>query len=458
VLEHLFGLDKPLRTQDAATATSRRLHTDNEFALTLVDKELSIQIAALQGAELERWYAEVDRRALGLWGIEDPTTVDVHSTEMQFGARFGRVVKIGRVPFVGFIDRVDQILDRETGEVIGYTVKDYKAGKVKQADRYGDDYGDQIRIYKVAVRESEGIDPEGGSLLFIAYSVERKINTDEESVDITIARFERAWDRMHELADNNFYPAKDGPLCGWCPLVNSCPSAAKNNRTDLSNTEKVSGKRVAVEGKTKKGIDRVALGIPIVGRAHTFADGTPGAKPAKTETVPGDKNAAHKDIEPRQEKTTMTETATVRVKEGMKRNETHVDSSLNGNSFAAIAAFGLTERAVIELSKAGQPVMPTSVRGLVLTYASIVQSIQFELSGTSSASEGINCRVRGALFASIETIPAPWGQPLDQWNAWAESVKKRTRAVSNVALTLVSLGTDIPDAPWAALASGAQAA
>jgi len=467
VLEHIFGLEKPQRTQEEAVATSHRLHTDSEFAQTLVDKDLSQQIAALEGEELERWYTEVDHRALGLWGIEDPAAVNVHSTEMQFGKRFDRVVKIGRVPFVGFIDRVDQILDPATGEVTGYTVKDYKAGKVKHADRYGDDYGDQIRIYKVAVREAEGFDPEGGSLLFIAYKVERKIETDEESVAITIARFERAWDRMHELADNNFYPAKDGPLCSWCPLVNACPSAVKNNRKDLSDTEKVKGKRIVVEGKTKKGLDRVSLGIPVVGKPHVFADGeasvAPAAEetqPAKAKTNPVKTDAAHKGIEPKQEKNTMTETATatVRVKEGMKRNESHVDASLNGNSFAAIAAFGLTERAVSELAKAGQPVTPGAVRGLVHTYASVVKTIQIELSGTTSYSEGINCRVRGALFTSIETIPAPWGQPLEQWNAWAASVTNRTRAISNVALTLVALGADIPETPWAALASEAQVA
>jgi putative RecB family exonuclease len=465
VLEHLFSLDGPQRTQGEAIATSRRLHNDVDFALTLVDKGLSDQIAALTGAELERWYSEVDRRSLGLWGMEEPTEVNVHSTEMQFGERFGRVVKIGRVPFVGFIDRVDQIVNPSTGEITGYTVKDYKAGKVKQADRYGDDYGDQIRIYTVAVRESEGIDPEGGSLLFIAYGVERPIDTSAEAVAITIARFERAWDRMHELADSNFYPTKDGPLCGWCELVNACPSAAKHNRADLSNTEKVKGKRVAVEGKAKKGLGRVQLGIPTVARPVSITNGglpatsIPTFSSAHSDVVALPDNAAHILVDPNLEKImTVIETAAVRVKEGMARKDTHVDDSLNGNSFAAIAAFGLTERAVIELSKAGQPVMPASVRGLVLTYASIVQSIQFELSGTSSASEGINCRVRGALFASIETIPAPWGQPLDQWNAWAESVKKRTRAVSNVALTLVSLGADIPDAPWAALASDAQAA
>tara|TARA_R110002051_G_scaffold314950_5_gene392697 strand:- start:22956 stop:24626 length:1671 start_codon:yes stop_codon:yes gene_type:complete len=459
VLEYLFGLDKPLRTEAEAVATVRRLHTDQEFALRFVDKGLSDQIAALEDDELARWYAEVDRRALGLWGIEDPTAVNVHSTEMAFGKRFDRVVKIGRVPFVGFIDRVDKIIDPATGETTGYVVKDYKAGKVKHADRYGDDYGDQIRIYKVAVREAEGIDPEGGSLLFIAYGVEREVETDEESVAITIARFERAWDRMHELADANYYPAKDGPLCGWCPLVNSCPSAAKNGRKDLSDTEKVSGKRVVVEGKPKQGIPAVDLGIPIVGAPHVFEAAAEEVQQAEPAIAPVAVDAAHRSVEPNKENNmTATATATVRVKEGMNRSETHVETSLNGNSFAAIAAFDFTERAVSELAKAGQAVTPAAVKGLAHTYAIIVQTIQAELANSQSYSEGINCRIRSALATSIDTIPAPWQQPLEQWNAWAESVTKRTRAISNVALALVTLGSEIPASPWAALSTEGQTA
>lgn len=469
VLEHIFNQPGAERTKELATATSRRLLAEREFALLYLDEYLTNRIAAFTSDEATRWLAEVDRRTHGLWEIEDPTTVTVHFTEMAFGERANRTVMIGRVPFVGYVDRVRKILDVETGEVISYLVDDYKAGKVKQADRYGDDYGDQIRIYDEAVFQATGIKPDGGSLLFIAYGVERKIDTSPEAVAVTIKRFERAYDRMNKLTEENFFPAKGGPLCGWCELVNACPVAKKDGRTDLSNTEKVNGKRVVVEGKKLKGLSAVALGIPTVGAP---APGLPPIPPvadlpplprstttANTTTLAPEKPAvpkaaAHIPVTPKESKEIMTTVATTfPVKEGTSCREASVDGSLNGASYAATAVFGITSLAVEQLSLYNQPINGQTVAALTQTYATIVQTVQAKFSGSTGWGEGINTRIRGALRTSIETIPAPWGGDVDAWTKWVQSATNRTSAITTVAIATWNLGTDIPESPWAAIAA-----
>lgn len=476
ILEHVLSLPGAERTREAATATAERLTQDAVFAATLFDKDLVAQIVAFDEPTRQRWLAESLRRAHGLWDIENPSNVAVHANEMAFGKRFNRSVNIGKVPFVGFIDRVDRILD-PAGNTVGYRVVDYKAGKYKDGSgRFGDDYGDQIRIYTIAVAADGGITPDSGSLYFITYGKERGIDVSPEAVEITVKRFERAWARMHKLADDNFYPAKAGPLCGWCELVNVCPTAkAAGKNADLSNTEKNSdGKRViAVDengvAKKAKGLKASQLGIDTVDvpAPSTPADPVGETQPDAPRVQPVNETVTPKTAEPKAApatapvaahrdsttgRNTMTETTAPKVKEGTNPREATIEDALNGNSYSASAVFGLSALAVEVLSKHNQPVTGSTVRALARTFAHVVQTVQFKLAGTASWQDGLNTRLRGALRTSVDTLPAPWGGDTEAWSAWATSVTNRTSAISAVALDLWSLGNNLPDAPWAALA------
>lgn len=465
VLEHLMSLDGPLRTKEVAIATSRRLQTDPVFAATLIDDNYVEQLTALDETEARRWYAEVDRRSLGLWDIEDPTQVHVHFNEMSFGKRYEREITIGKVPFVGFIDRVDKILNLATGEVVGYKVIDYKAGKYKDGKgKFGDDYGDQIRIYVRAVQEAEGITPESGDLYFITYGKGRAIDTSAKAISATVRRFERAWDRMHKLADDNAYPTKVGPLCSWCPLVNACPAAQAAGKFDLSDTDKdENGQRYVVAGKKKKGIDPVALGIPtlrpaaapVVAAKKTAASTTTaGALTEVAAKRTSAATAAHRSAEPTEkEAQNMTNAPAPKVREGVNRKDVTVDGALNGSSTTATAVFQLSNLAVKHLSENDQKVDGITVNALAQTYAHIVQDVEFAFSGATSWESGLNMRVRGALATSVETLPAPWGGTVDDWDAWVTSATKRTKAIAGVAIKLFGAGTALPDRPWASLAA-----
>jgi putative RecB family exonuclease len=460
VLEALFQLPQGERTKECAVQLMHRLHDDPEFAGELVDANYVEQLTNLNDEDLARWYDEIQRRVLGLWEIEDPRNITVHFTEMSFGKRHGREIKVGRVPFVGFIDRVDQILDLTTGEVIGYKVIDYKAGKYKEGNEYGDDYADQVRLYVAAVKAAEGIEPESGALYFITYGKPRDIDTSPEKVDATIRRFERAWDRMHKLADENKYPTKVGPLCGWCELVNACPAAIKARKTDLSNTEKVNGKRVVVPGKEKKGLDRVLLGIPTLPpgagphRFDTDESTDAAAAPQPTDLEQGlIESAAHREQD-RTERTTVPMTTTdthYPITNGATR-DAFIGDSLNSASFAAQAGFHLTGLAVQELTRADLAVNGANVGALAQTYGHIIEQVEKTLSGGFDWNSQLNARLRAALNTVVDTVPAPWGGTADQWNDWVVSAVKRTRAIASVATKLVNPATVKPADPWATLA------
>lgn len=433
-LEIMFGHPGAERTQELALAIIRRLASERDFALSVLDEDLVDRIHALNEDDLKSWFEEVDRRVLGLWKIEDPTQVEVHATEMSFGGKDGTKVMVGRVPFIGFIDRVDVRRD-ESGEIVAFAVNDYKAGKVKKPDRYGDDYGDQIKVYSRVVESATGMPAIDGGLLFITYGVGRRVDCSREAVDAAVAKLERAWDRMHALADANLYPFVDGALCGWCELVNICPSAKANGRTDLSDTEKVDGKRVKVEGKKSTAIPADKISIPTV------------AAPVQLGA-----DAAHRDVNEELGEL-MTAATTALIKEGNSPREDTADDAMNGGSFAATAVFGVVSLAVETLAAAGQPVNKANVTALAQTFAHIVQSTQFTLSGTARYGEGLNARLRGALRTAVETIPAPFGSDRPAWDQWVTSVTNRTKAIAIVALDLFNTGTDIPDSPWAVLAT-----
>lgn len=473
VLEHLMKRPKAERTKEAASAIARRFRAEPDFAKDYLDANYVEQLTALSDGDAERWFAEIDRRVHGLWQIEDPTKVDVYLTEMSFGRRAERFVLIGRVPFIGYIDRVDEVRDPATGDIIGYSVKDYKAGKFKDGKgRFGDDYGDQIRLYVIAVAAATGITPTEGALLFITYGKARPIDLSPAKMQEALSMFERAWDRMHQLAKDNMYPTKVGPLCGWCKAVNICPAAIAAGKTDLSNTEKVDGVRREVEGKEKKALPADAVDIPTVD-APVVIELPPLELPAPIleqlaaiATPQPDATAAHshgasaetapptpKDHNP------MTETTapapTIVYAEG-DRYQTEIDGKLNPRSDAATAAFGLTSLAVEELSKAGVAVQGATVRALTYTFVRIVGDAQHQLGGTRSTSDALNCRLRGALRTTIETMPMPFGQDAAAWDAWVRSAGNRVKAIGSVAAQ-VHRGP-VPETPWHDLAAAPVAA
>jgi putative RecB family exonuclease len=483
VLEHLFSLPGPERTKARASAIAREYRENLKFANEMLGHGLAPLVHALNEADTAKWFHEVDIRTHGLWEIEDPTQVTVFRNEMGFGADNEFNVNIGRVPFVGYIDRVDKIVDPATGEITGYKVIDYKMGKYKEPDpKYPnnpDEYGDQIKVYVAAMFGVTGFWPESGALVFAKHHRERVIETTEEAVAGAVERFEEAYDRMHAMADANEYPTKPGPLCSWCVLVNNCP-AAVNPRNgvpyeDLSNTVKVPFEELPAAEQAKgrnwpewkkakgvripgldddgnplplKAIPRGDIDIPVVqfpapsdsdeANARRVPAGITNGAAQQTDS------SAHRTPAPStnttEGNTPMTITAAApaqkRLVEGVSVTDADVEGILNARSNSAL----------------GMPITGGSVNSLLDTFATIVQNVEFALTGSTSYQSGANRMARTALKAVVESLPLPWGEDFAAWDAWFESARKRTSATLNAAIRLHSQGESLPDAPYQSLA------
>src|SRR5690606_10706991 len=100
----------------------------------------------------------------GYFAIEDPRTIQVVGTEWEIPedirVAHGPGVPDG-VPVRGVIDRADR---SEDGLLL---LRDYKTGAFKKpSPMFGDEYGDQLRVYVAAVEAWHGVQVGEASLLY----------------------------------------------------------------------------------------------------------------------------------------------------------------------------------------------------------------------------------------------------------------------------------------------------
>jgi putative RecB family exonuclease len=261
------------------------------------------------------------------------------------------------------------------------------------------------------------------------------------------------------VADRAF-PATLSPLCGWCPLVNACPVAARDGKV-----ARVDGLLTAAE-----------LGIPTLGAIAAVAIGpndpvgerpvTPGSDaavsracaveapddefaapvepPAAVEDawrpfVDAELAAAHMD--PQEPGRTGTQDGgavmTSLLREDKPWEQTAgPDGLLNPNSYSATAVFGIVEMAVELLYAAGVQLGSSVVTALSRTLAHVVLAMQRDLAGSTSYQDGVNTRLRGALRTAVATMPPPFGRDAQAWSAWVARVTRRTDSIAKAAVAL----------------------
>lgn len=144
----------------------------------------------------------------GLWAVEDPSSVQVRSTERQVRA------EVGGVPFVGVIDRVDECAD-------GLVVTDYKSGR-PPSRRFEDAKLAQVLLYAAALAAADGETPARARLVYLGSRV-IETHADPESVDAVVDGLRSTWDGVTEAARSDTFEPRPGPLCGWCPHAAQCP-------------------------------------------------------------------------------------------------------------------------------------------------------------------------------------------------------------------------------------------
>ena len=120
----------------------------------------------------------------GIFELEDPRQVLVRRTEWPLDT-----VEVAGVPFTGFIDRADIVGD---GERVGCRIVDFKSGRYKGVAPFGDDHGDQLRVYAEAVRVADGRMPIAADLLYIGARRARSVSLSRREMSATLEGFARA--------------------------------------------------------------------------------------------------------------------------------------------------------------------------------------------------------------------------------------------------------------------------
>lgn len=457
VLEDLFDIEvyaPSMRTMDTAAAIVERdadkLWKDNAAAPD--------DVRAKNLINRYRWKQDVRVAYEGLWMIEDPTSINVWGRELQIDG-----LTINTVPTNGFIDRV-RVGVADYGRFIGkegLIAEDYKSGKVPSAYslRYGDDHGDQLRIYAAALEAKTGEKAVGATVLYTKHGEKRDVDLSEKAMEKTLKTFKLSWDRHNRYMKNAAFPTKASALCGWCPLVNACPVA------------KAEGKEAKIEGllsATDLGIPSLrpgAAAAPVAPLPDSQIDEddnlvlfTPDLSEIPAEDVAAAEReaarAAHMYASGMTPKTESTEDEMTLIED--KPWVETINGELNPNAYAAPAAFGTATLALDELTKAGITPKGSLVKALNFTFIHIVAEAQFAWTGSRSMQDGANTRLRGVLRSVIESLPLPFGQDEAAWDAWAEAALNRTKSMTAVALT--GYGEEVPERPWAVMAGVAPAA
>lgn len=228
VHEELFNLPAPQRSRTALL----------NLVTQVAEKTLPGEGAEIEAKRAE-WSAKVIPLILPILDCEDPTQVQVFSTEELLN---GSTVR--GIPVSGRIDLV-----REDPE--GFRIADLKTGKVHTAAevaRYKrDPEGHQQRLYAAAFEDKHGVMPVGGYLLYSTApkrSMVRTVPWSKRQHASTLDRFERSWAELKTYAAARTFPTRPigssgnpNALCGWCVLREACPvrvaQDTKNNWPEM---------------------------------------------------------------------------------------------------------------------------------------------------------------------------------------------------------------------------------
>lgn len=328
--------------------------------------------------------------------------------------------------------------------------------------RFGDDHGDQLRIYAAALKEKTGEMPVGATVLYTKFGKARDVDLSPGAMSKTLKVFELSWKRHNRYMETREFPTKVSALCGWCPLINACPVAKEEGK---AVSEKVADQ---MHSATHLGIPALRPGASVAPMASTedtvvehhgqdvtffmpdpFSYGIPDEELEAVERA--SELAAHMYASGENPITSQDrDHGMKKITEGKVWEPYTTEGELNPNSYAAMGVFGTAELAVEALHRAGLAINGSNVKALASTFQHIVAEAQENWTGSTSAADGANSRMRGALRTVLATLPMPFGQDSAAWDAWVGAAVRRCKSITAVALHLFN--EERPDSPWEALA------
>lgn len=475
VMEELYALEPEKRTREAARDALRQI-ADEKWATDKLERKTKQALDENHASRVE-WETTIDGWVDGQFQLENPPEIDVFAVEykldgIQIGAGVGGVTGI---PLKGFVDRTDLVT---VGGERRLSVVDFKAGKPKLKPdlRYGDDYGDQQRIYFVGYTEKTGVEPVGARLMFPRGPGVREIDVSKDAIRKTLLAFRAGWNTMNESADRRSYEARPSALCSWCPLVNSCPMGKQ--QAARANKPNAVAARAKAPSEVQLGIPTLRAGLtpteafagelpgvtmpssvqePRQTPAEPVEPPTPAASPAGPAATP---TASQAVIEPvgddlfpvtipdaipaaDEETTRQIESVVEAVHMGLDDEKgpvmttipstedapykEEVNGMLNLNSYAAGGLSGIVSLAYSHLNANSVRASPANITHFARVLARIVQNAQREVTGTQSFQLGSNTRLRGFLHTHLEHRPAPFGGTVADWEKWIDGAERFLR-------------------------------
>lgn len=354
--------------------------------------------------------------------IPDPRTVDTIECERELRS------EVNGVPFLGRIDRTDKanaggvrIVDSKTAE---------RPSTAESRAKFGDDHGDQLRLYAIAIEHVDGRMPDEVEIHYTATGEVYRAALTRRDLARVAREFRESWDEMVISHARNGYDTRESALCGWCPLVTVCPTATAKRKQDRS-------------GKGQWALDnnvQVRTGDP--GATPVFPDQAEECAPLTTEVKPkAEEEAEEREDRPaRTEGATMSvamETETLRLFSEGKRWTEKINGLPNANGIAMIACFGLAEQAaeILNTAKEGR-VHPAEVTALAQVLLDVVLEVQVKLNSSEDLMDGLNVRLRGALHSALLIRPVPFGADTDGWRAWRGVIARIVESIARSALIL----------------------
>ncbi len=189
------------RTPERAKALAKEAWS--EFEADADYQTLGLDASQARAFRWQAWLA-----IAGLWDLEDPSQVDVVSTEQRVD------VELGSVPFIGIVDRVDRRNDQ-------LVVSDYKSGTLP-GYRWRADKVRQVMLYAAAIHRSTGELPDRARLLYLGQRIV-EVRVTERRTDEAVEALTGVWDDVTKACIAEEFDARPTVLCGWCPFTDRCP-------------------------------------------------------------------------------------------------------------------------------------------------------------------------------------------------------------------------------------------
>ncbi|HEY5303575.1 MAG TPA: PD-(D/E)XK nuclease family protein [Acidimicrobiales bacterium] len=205
IFEHLFSLDAPLRTRQAA---QRFVEPAMESILTPevrreigLDEASEVRLLAETAVIIERYFT-----------MEDPREVTAEGVELRVG------VTVGDTPLFGILDRLDRDQD---GELV---IVDYKTGSMPNRN-YDSQTFANAELYAVLCEEKLGERPTKIRLLYVSQgeTIERPVS--EVVIKARATAASAAWTKINRYYNDGDFPATPSKnACRFCSYRDLCRS------------------------------------------------------------------------------------------------------------------------------------------------------------------------------------------------------------------------------------------